>query len=125
MNFTGHAPAHFHAWYNEYKVTVSIKDSVVKGEYLAWYSKDVVFENCKIIGTQPFCYCEGLRLINCEMLETDLSFEKSEVEADITTEVLSIKNPASGIIRVPAVKEIILDDPNAKGRIEVNGKFVR
>lgn len=32
MNFTGHAPAHFHAWYNEYKVTVSIKDSVVKGE---------------------------------------------------------------------------------------------
>ena len=27
-----HAPAHFHAWYNEYKVTVSIKDSVVKGE---------------------------------------------------------------------------------------------
>lgn len=32
MNFTGHAPAHFHARYNEYKVTVSIKDSVVKGE---------------------------------------------------------------------------------------------
>lgn len=32
MNFTDHAPAHFHAWYNEYKVIVSIKDSVVKGE---------------------------------------------------------------------------------------------
>ena len=32
MNFADHAPAHFHAWYNEYKVTVSIKDSVVKGE---------------------------------------------------------------------------------------------
>ncbi len=109
-------------WHAEH---VLVRDSVVKGEYLAWYSKDVVFENCKIIGTQPFCYCEGLRLINCEMLETDLSFEKSEVEADITTEVLSIKNPASGIIRVPAVRKIILDDPNAKGRIEVNGKFVK
>lgn len=109
-------------WHAEH---VLVRDSVVKGEYLAWYSKDVVFENCKIIGTQPLCYCEGLRLINCEMIDTDLSFEKSEVEADITTEVLSIKNPASGIIRVPAVREIILDDPKAKGRIEVNGKFVR
>ena len=32
MNFTDHAPAHFHAWSNEYKVIVSIKDSIVKGE---------------------------------------------------------------------------------------------
>ena len=32
MNFTDHAPAHFHAWYNEYKIIVSIKDGVVKGE---------------------------------------------------------------------------------------------
>ena len=108
-------------WHAEH---VLVRDSVVKGEYLAWYSKDIVFENCKIIGTQPLCYCEGLRLINCEMIDTDLSFEKSEVEADITSEVLSIKNPTSGIIRVPAVKEIILDDPKAKGRIVVAGKVV-
>lgn len=32
MNFADHSPAHFHAWYNEYKVTVNIKDGVVKGE---------------------------------------------------------------------------------------------
>ena len=32
MNFTDHAPAHFHAWYNEYKISVEIKDGVVKGE---------------------------------------------------------------------------------------------
>ncbi|MCQ2316436.1 MAG: DUF4160 domain-containing protein [Bacteroidales bacterium] len=32
MNFTDHAPAHFHAWYNEYKISVDIKDGVVKGE---------------------------------------------------------------------------------------------
>ena len=25
-------PAHFHAWYNEYKAIISIKDGVVKGE---------------------------------------------------------------------------------------------
>lgn len=108
-------------WHAEH---VLVRDSLVKGEYLAWYSKNVTFENCTIIGTQPLCYCENLRLINCRMLETDLSFEKSEVEADITTEVLSIKNPTSGVIRVPAVKEIILDDPNAKARIEVAGKSV-
>ncbi|MCD8387797.1 MAG: DUF2442 domain-containing protein [Bacteroidales bacterium] len=32
MNFSDHAPAHFHAWYNEYKIIVNIKDGVVKGE---------------------------------------------------------------------------------------------
>lgn len=32
MNFSDHAPAHFHAWYGEYKVIVHIQDAVVKGE---------------------------------------------------------------------------------------------
>ena len=95
---------------------------VVKGEYLAWYSENVTFENCKIIGTQPLCYCKGLRLINCEMTDTDLAFERSEVEADITTPVISIKNPLSGHITVPAVGEIIRDIPEAKGEITVKEK---
>ena len=77
----------------------------------------MTFENCTIIGTQPLCYCKGLRLINCKMLDTDLAFEKSEVEADITTDVISIKNPKSGTICVPHVQEIIMDDRDAKGQI--------
>ncbi len=32
MYFADHTPAHFHAWYGNYKITVSIKDGVVKGE---------------------------------------------------------------------------------------------
>ena len=32
MNFVDHAPAHFHAWYGDYKASISIKDGVVKGE---------------------------------------------------------------------------------------------
>ena len=32
MNFTDHAPAHFHAWYGDYKVTVSIHDGIVTGK---------------------------------------------------------------------------------------------
>ena len=79
---------------------VVIRDSVVKGEYLAWYCENVTFENCRIIGTQPLCYCSGLRLINCEMTDCDLAFERSNVEATITTPVLSIKNPLSGCIVV-------------------------
>nr|MCR5109268.1 DUF3737 family protein [Lachnospiraceae bacterium] len=60
---------------------VTIKNSIIKGEYLAWYSEDVTFENCTITGTQPLCYCKGLKLINCKMTDTDLAFEKSEVDA--------------------------------------------
>ena len=96
---------------------VTVRNCTVKGEYLAWYCENVTFENCTIIGTQPLCCCKGLRLINCKMLDTDLAFEKSEVEADITSDVISIKNPKSGTIRVPSVGEIIMDDPDAKGQI--------
>ena len=100
---------------------VTIRNSVVMGEYLAWYCENVTFDHCKIIGTQPLCYCKNLRLIDCEMADTDLSFEKSEVEATITAPILSIKNPLSGRIVVPAVGEIIRDDEAAHGEIIVEG----
>lgn len=100
---------------------VHVKDCVIKGEYLAWYCENVTFENCRITGTQPLCYCKGLKLINCVMEDADLSFEKSEVEADIVSSVISIKNPKSGIIRVKGVSEIISDDPSAMCEIEITG----
>lgn len=96
---------------------VVVKNSVVKGEYLAWYCEDVTFENCRIIGTQPLCYCKKLKLLNCEMIETDLCFEKSEVEATITTPIDSIKNPLRGHIYVPHVGEIIRDEEGSRGKI--------
>ncbi|WP_195450785.1 DUF3737 family protein [Anaeromassilibacillus sp. 1001302B_160321_C8] len=98
---------------------VTVRNSIVKGEYLAWYCENVTFENCKIIGTQPLCYCKGLKLIHCEMIGCDLAFERSEVEATITTPVLSIKNPLSGHITVPEVGEIIRDLEEAKGTVQV------
>ena len=94
-----------------------MKNSVVKGEYLAWYSDGLTLLDCKIIGTQPFCYCKNLKLVNCEMMDTGLCFEKSEVEAVVTTPVISIKNPTAGRIQVPSVGELILDDENAKAEI--------
>lgn len=47
----------------------------------------------------------------------NLCFEKSDVEATITTPVISIKNPHSGRIVVPEVGEMIMDDPEAKGEV--------
>lgn len=96
---------------------VTVRDSVIKGEYLAWYSDGLTLINCKIIGTQPLCYCKNLKLINCEMTDTDLCFEKSDVEADITTHVISVKNPHSGIITLPSCGELIMDDPSAEGKV--------
>lgn len=101
-------------WHAE---NIVVRNSFVKGEYLAWYSNGLTLENCVITGTQPLCCCKNLRLINCEMREADLCFEKSQVEAEITNEVISIKNPLSGRISVPAVGEVIMDDENAHGVI--------
>ena len=101
---------------------IVVRNSVIKGEYLAWYSENLTLENCKISGTQPFCYCKGLKLIDCELTEADLCFEKSEVDASITTPVVSIKNPLSGCIRVPEVTEIIMDSPKATGEIIITGR---
>lgn len=101
---------------------VVVRDSVIKGEYLAWYCENVTFERCKIIGTQPMCYCKGLKLVDCEMIDTDLAFERSEVDAVIVTSVISIKNPLSGRIVVPAVGEIIRDIPRSECEIKLAQK---
>lgn len=99
---------------------VTVRNSIVKGEYLAWYCENVTFENCKIIGAQPLCYCKGLRLIQCQMIDCDLAFERSEVEASITTPVVSIKNPlASSRITVPAVGQVICDIEAGTGTVTV------
>ena len=98
---------------------VTVRNSRIKGEYLAWYCENVTFENCVIIGTQPLCYCKGLKLINCRMEMTDLAFERSEVEATVTSPVLSIKNPLSGQISVPAVEELIVEEGFGDCRILV------
>jgi hypothetical protein len=103
---------------------VIVRDSVVKGEYLAWYCENVTFENCTLIGTQPLCYCKGLKLINCRMVDCDLAFEKSDVEAEIVSDVLSIKNPRSGRIIAESVGEIIMDDPEAAGKVSVKNGCV-
>ena len=94
-------------WHAE---NVTVTDSVLNGEYLAWYSDRLTLIRCRIKGTQPFCYCRHLRLIGCTMEDCDLSFEYSDVHADVKGEILSVKNPRSGVIAADRIGEVIRTD---------------
>ena len=94
-------------WHAE---NVTVENSVVQGEYLGWYSKNLTLINCKIIGTQPLCYCKKLTLINCETEGCDLSFEYSEVNAEIKGEIVSVKNVIKGKVIADKIGSIIKED---------------
>ena len=87
----------------------SVKNCTVKGEYLGWYSENLTLIGCKISGTQPLCCCKGLHLIDCTMDGCDLSFELSDVEAEVKGDILSVKNPISGHITADGIGEIITE----------------
>ena len=102
------------AFWNTENVTVI--NSKIIGEYLGWNSKNLVFINCEISSLQGFCYIDGLRLINCKLTDSTLCFEYcTRIEADIVDEIVSIKNPTSGVIRVKNIKEVIIDE-NSKSK---------
>lgn len=90
---------------------VYVKDSVISGEYIGWNSKNMRFENCTIQSLQGFCYIENLTLENCKLLNTNLAFEYSTVNATVSTTIESIKNPLGGIIKSQGITDIIFDDP--------------
>lgn len=98
---------------------VTVYDSVVKGEYLAWYSEHVRLVRCRIIGTQPLCYCRGLVLEDCEMVECDLSFENSQVNATVRGSIDSVKNPHLGSIRADSIGQVIIDEYKWPGTCDI------
>lgn len=96
------------AFWNSENVTVM--DSVITGEYLGWHSRHLRLINCTITGTQPLCYATDLVMENCIMKDADLCFEYSTLNADIRSDVTSIKNPAGGTIRVQNIGQLIIDE---------------
>lgn len=89
---------------------VTIYDSELDGEYLGWHSKNLKLVRCKISGTQPLCYCEGLVMEDCIFGDdANLAFEDSEVNATIKSNIVSVKNPRTGSIKALAIGEVILD----------------
>lgn len=90
---------------------VVVYDSLIIGEYLGWNSRNLTFVNCTIDSNQGMCYMDNVKMINCKLLNTDLCFELvSDVDAEITTPIISVKNPISGRIKAKSIGEIILDE---------------
>lgn len=90
---------------------VFIENSTIIGEYFGWNSKNIVLKNCKVISHQGFCYIKNLTMINCTIENSDLIFEYCEnIECDIHSALLSVKNPISGRIESYGIKELIEDD---------------
>lgn len=89
---------------------VLVEDSYICGEYTAWNSKNVTFRNCVLESLQGLCYVKGLTLENCKLINTTLSFEYStEINAEVTTKIDSVFNPASGSISAPEIAELIVE----------------
>ena len=91
---------------------ITVYDSKIIGEYLGWNSKNLTFVNCTIDSLQGLCYIENLKMVNCKLLNTTLAFEYSTVDAEIMSNIDSIKNPISGTIKAKGIDEIILEEPN-------------
>ena len=92
---------------------ITIINCTIVGEYFGWNSEDVTLIGCHIQSHQGFCYMKGLKLVNCTISsDSDLIFEYCEdIDADITTsDIDSVKNPISGVIKADSVREIIRDD---------------
>ena len=90
---------------------VTIYDSTIIGEYLGWNSKNITLINCTIDSNQGMCYIDGIKMVNCKLLNTDLCFERcSDVDATIASSIISVKNPYNGKIKAKSIGEIILDE---------------
>ncbi len=104
---------------------VVVKDSTIIGEYIGWNSKNLTFINCKIESLQGFCYIQNLKLIDCELINTNLAFEYSSVHAKINSKIDSIKNPLKGKIEALEIGEIIIDDNyRRKGNLKIIEKVM-
>ena len=56
------------------------------------------------------------------MVDCDFAFERSDVEATVTTPVISVKNVKDGYVMLPSVGEIICEGDEFKGSVVVLDK---
>ncbi|KMO47904.1 DUF3737 family protein [Lacticaseibacillus rhamnosus] len=89
---------------------ITIYDSTINGAYLGWNTKNLTLINCTIESNQGLCYVDHLTMKNCALLHSDLVFEYStNINADICSDIISVKNPSSGNIRAQSIGNIILE----------------
>lgn len=89
---------------------VRVENSFISGEYLGWNSENLTLVNCTVESHQGLCYAKNLKMENCLILNTDLAFEYSTVDASLRGRVESIKNPSGGVIRAEEIGEIIMEE---------------
>jgi hypothetical protein len=89
---------------------VCVYDSFIAGEYLGWEAENLKFVNCTIESDQGLCYVRGLKMENCRFVGARLAFEySSEIDAEISGGIESVKNPSSGRIRAEEIGTLILN----------------
>ncbi|MDD3218134.1 MAG: DUF3737 family protein [Lachnospiraceae bacterium] len=93
---------------------VTVYDSFISGQYFGWNAKNVTLINCTVESDQGMCYMDNIVMKNCKLLNTDLAFEYSTVDVEITGKIDSVKNPYSGRIQAREIGEIIFDNPEMK-----------
>ena len=95
------------AFWNSKNVTVY--DSYISGEYLGWNAENLTFINCTIESLQGLCYIKNLKMVDCKLNNTTLSFEYSDVDATLIGHVDSIINPRSGRIKADSIGTLIME----------------
>ena len=89
---------------------MTVYDSIIIGEYLAWNSQNITFVNCTIESLQGLCYMENVKLINCKLINTTLAFEYCRhIDAEVVSHIDSVMNPISGTIKAKSIGEVIMD----------------
>jgi len=88
---------------------VTVENSFISGEYFGWNSENITLVNCIVESLQGFCFIKGLTMKNCKLINTTLAFEYSDVDAEITSHIDSVKNPSSGMIRAKSIGEFIME----------------
>lgn len=91
---------------------MTVYDSEIDGEYIAWHSKNIKFVRCHFSGEQLFCYADNLTLEDCTIDPScDRMFEDCRnLNVSVKGPITNIKNPISGKIIADKIGSVTYDE---------------
>ena len=60
-----------------------MENIVAKGDYFGWNSKNITLIGCTVESEHGMCYMDNIVMKDCKLLNTNLAFEYSTVDAQI------------------------------------------